>query len=178
MSVEPEHLSDVVARQIVLFRKRQDMTRDALAAACAKLGCPELTGPALANIETGRRGPEGQRRRDVTVDELVVLAAALGVPPLMLLFPVGDSRATALLPGRHEDTWAAARWFTGEDGSPGVDGEPARSTRMMLHLYRAYEAALTTGDKDAVAGTLGEMGRCRVWPPTSAVVTPASGKAA
>ena len=49
-----------------------------LAERCAALGMPELNRDVIANIESGRR-------RSVTVDEVFVLAAALGVSPGYLL---------------------------------------------------------------------------------------------
>lgn len=62
-----------------------------LSARCITLGKPHLSTATISNIETGRPAkddPERKRRRHVTVDELVVLAAALGVTPADLL-PVG-----------------------------------------------------------------------------------------
>ncbi|GGL55092.1 hypothetical protein GCM10014719_65490 [Planomonospora parontospora subsp. antibiotica] len=83
--------SDVIAEQIRKHRKRLGLTRENLAEECAKLGAPQLTFAALTNIETGRRDrATGRRRREVTVDELEVIAHALAVPMLLLVFPVGD----------------------------------------------------------------------------------------
>lgn len=67
----------------------------------------------LSKIETGRR--------DVSLDELVGLAAALGTPPIHLVFPLGHRRSVELFPGERIDTWDAARWFTGEDRPPRLD---------------------------------------------------------
>lgn len=131
----PETLSDVVARRIVLFRKRRDITRDQLAARCAELGYPELTGPALANIETGRRSKEGKRRRDVTVDELMVLARALHVPPSLLLFPVGDEATVSVVPGDETSPWLATKWLIGEAY---FEGEQDTWT-VPLFLFRAHD---------------------------------------
>jgi hypothetical protein len=44
-----------------------------------------LTPPALVNIESGRRRPDGSRRREISIDELVLIAAVLGVRLPMLL---------------------------------------------------------------------------------------------
>lgn len=78
-------VSDQVAERIVRLRKARSMTRDGLAAACAAVGRPDLTGPSLANIETGRRSLDGQRRREISVDELCVFAKALDVSIAQLL---------------------------------------------------------------------------------------------
>lgn len=72
-------LSDIAASAVVRRRQSCGLTRAQLAARCADLGHHTLTEPALANIETGRRGATGKRRREVTVDELATLAAALDV---------------------------------------------------------------------------------------------------
>ena len=56
-----------------------------LAARCAELGHPELTENVLENIESGRRSRDGRRRRAITVDELRVLADALGFSPVDVL---------------------------------------------------------------------------------------------
>lgn len=61
----------------------------------------------LANLECGRRPL-------VSVAEVRVLARALRVPPLLLMFPVGDEEITEVLPGIEVNTWDAAKWFTGE----------------------------------------------------------------
>lgn len=90
-------LSDVVAVKVRALRDREDMTRADLAERCARLGWPQLTAPAIGNLETGRRGGDGQRRREVTVDELVVLALAFGISPLELL--LGDEPEVEVTPG-------------------------------------------------------------------------------
>jgi hypothetical protein len=56
------------------------------------------------------------------VPELLILADVLGVPPLMLLFPVGWEQATEVLPGTVADPWHAAQWFMGYTGDPAVPG--------------------------------------------------------
>jgi transcriptional regulator with XRE-family HTH domain len=77
--------SDVIADQLRKHRARLGLTREQLAEECARLGADHLTFAALTNIETGRRDrTTGRRRREVTVDELEVLAHALAVPLLLL----------------------------------------------------------------------------------------------
>ncbi|WP_017577177.1 helix-turn-helix domain-containing protein [Nocardiopsis kunsanensis] len=118
--------SDIIADQIRKRRGQLGLNREQLAQECAKLGAPELTYAALTNIETGRRTKEGQRRRDVTVEELLVLAHVLATPPLLLLFPLGTEDEVLLPPnwrGRHPH--AAWKWAVGED-EPGFTGEDGR----------------------------------------------------
>lgn len=77
--------SDRVAEQIKVARLKRGWSAKDLAVACAELGAPEITAAVVANIETGRRGPDGARRRDVSVDELLIFAYVLAVPPASLL---------------------------------------------------------------------------------------------
>jgi transcriptional regulator with XRE-family HTH domain len=99
-------LVTAIAAEVRRHRVERGMSAQQLSDACAELGLP-IARAVLANLESGRRGT-------VSVPELFVLAKALGVPPLMLLFPVGRSEFMEVLPGREMDTWAAAKWFTGE----------------------------------------------------------------
>lgn len=56
------------------------------------MGAVKLTQSSLANIERGQR-PEAERRpREVTVDELMALSTALGVPVTGLLLPFSEER--------------------------------------------------------------------------------------
>ncbi len=78
--------SDRVAENVKRVRRARGWSAQRLAEECATLGAPELSAAVIANIETGRRDPAtGQRRRDITVDEWLVFAAALNVSPADLL---------------------------------------------------------------------------------------------
>jgi transcriptional regulator with XRE-family HTH domain len=70
--------SDRVAKRVRALRKEQDLTVAQLAARCGEAGMPQLTAQALYKLETRRAAPSGARR-PVTVDELFILARALGV---------------------------------------------------------------------------------------------------
>lgn len=107
-------LSEVAAQQINRLRRAAGLTREQLAAACQAAGGPEsLSASAIANIETGRPDATGRRRRDLTVEELVIFGRALGVPPLLLLFPFDRVREVEVLPGAVAPAWSAAAWFAG-----------------------------------------------------------------
>jgi transcriptional regulator with XRE-family HTH domain len=59
----------------------------------------------IANIESGRR-------ESVSVQEIAVLAAALDIPPTLLVFdPASDD--VELLPGRSESGIMASEWWSG-----------------------------------------------------------------
>jgi transcriptional regulator with XRE-family HTH domain len=122
-----ESVSDVVAERVREVRKRQGLTARALAERCAAAGTPGLTAQALSNIESGRRGADDRRRRDVTVDELFALAAALNVAPVHLLVPPkgptgkasDEERLYNVTPGKAVRREDVRRWVRGFDPLPG-----------------------------------------------------------
>jgi hypothetical protein len=83
--------SDVVAARVREVRGKRHLTVADVAGRCAALGAPDLTAQALYKLE--QRRPGKLRPRPVTVDELLVLAAALNVAPVHLLVPVDDPDA-------------------------------------------------------------------------------------
>lgn len=110
-----------------------------LADRCAELGYP-IPRATLDAFERGRRS-------SLPVHELAVIAAALDVPPALLLFPL-DSDAVEVLPGLHAEPTAAVRWFAGEGTRPGGEpslGSDAVETLELLRRLRALEEASTTG---------------------------------
>jgi transcriptional regulator with XRE-family HTH domain len=108
--------SDTIAEQVRRHRTHLGMTREQLAAECERLGATGLTYAALVSIETGRRKPDGSRRREVTVDELLVLGLALAVPPLLLALPLGSEQAVPTVPSRDPRApYTVWRWWTGEE---------------------------------------------------------------
>lgn len=86
----------------------------------------------LANLESGAR-------KNITVAEVSVLAKALGVPPLSLLYPIDEPQEVEVLPGVMKTSWEAWRWFA--DGlGPGLHN---RTTHPQAHEIR--EALLEYG---------------------------------
>lgn len=90
-------VSDDVADQVRALRRQAGMSREDLAAACRSCGLAGMTDHAITNIESGRR-IDGRRRREVTVDELVGLAAALGVHPAELLPQLAREQSAPMEP--------------------------------------------------------------------------------
>jgi transcriptional regulator with XRE-family HTH domain len=105
--------ADVGAR-IARFRREKGMTGQALADECAKLHVP-FDRAVISKLEKGNR-------QTLTIGDLLVLARALDVPPLLLLFPLGHADEVEVLPGVTDATWIAAKHFIGENGpeAPGV----------------------------------------------------------
>lgn len=102
-----------VGKRVAYFRARvtddrgRPLSIQALSDRCTKLGLA-LGRPALSKLENGMR-------QSVTVDEVIVLGKALGVPPVLLLFPLGREETVEVLPGEHAGTLDALTWFTGSD---------------------------------------------------------------
>lgn len=106
----PKRLTKVIAGQVQRTRAERKMSAQQLADATAALG-HAVPRSVIANLESGRRDV-------VSVAELLVLARALEVPPLLLVFPIGSASTVEVLPGVHAPTWPVARWFTGEGRFP------------------------------------------------------------
>lgn len=77
----------------------------------------------ISNIESGRRKADGKRRREVTVDELFLIAYVLGVPPIHLLVPAEESETPVeVAPNvRVDKPDLMLRWIRGDQTLPGVD---------------------------------------------------------
>jgi len=76
-----------------------------LADRTAELGHP-ISRTAISNLEV-------KRKHAVDVPELIVLARALGVPPLLLLYPALSAGEVEVLPGHRTSSWSAGQWFAG-----------------------------------------------------------------
>ena len=76
--------SDQAAERVRSARERLGLRRTDLAAMLAELGWPALTHTALGYLETGRRDERGIRRREISLDEVIVMAEALGTTPCEL----------------------------------------------------------------------------------------------
>lgn len=129
------------------------MTAAGFAQRCAQLGAEAITTNVVANIET--------RRREISVNELMVFALVLDVAPVHLLTPITDTagtnageaeavrtRALALTSSvQVEDPLLAARWIRGEQALPGGQDR----------LY--YETSLDTPQAGEADQTLSQYAR-------------------
>jgi transcriptional regulator with XRE-family HTH domain len=104
----PERLAHVIATEVRRYRKDRRLSAQQLSDRCAKLGM-EIPRSTLADLENGRRSK-------VTVAELLVLAAALDVPPVLLVAPLGRQPKSEILPGRELPTRDAVLWLSGVAG--------------------------------------------------------------
>lgn len=126
-----------MGKQIRRYRDQNGLTARELADRCEELG-HRVEYQVIANMETGRRS-------NVPVAEVFVLAAALGVPPAMLVMAIGDDEDVDVLPGRPSDAWNAYLWFTGLGADQLLSGDaPAQlhEVALLLNLYRRHDDAL------------------------------------
>jgi hypothetical protein len=77
----------------------------------AELGF-RVSPTVIAKLDSGHRGSV------LSVAELLVLAAALDIPPGMLLFPGYPSGKVDFLPGQTEASQLALEWFSGQRRMP------------------------------------------------------------
>jgi hypothetical protein len=95
-----------------------------LSARTAELGY-EIPATVISKLDSGHRGEV------LSVAELLVLAAALDIPPALLLFPefpgteIGKPKVK-LLPDRESTGYQAVRWLSGERALPASRVEQAR----------------------------------------------------
>lgn len=94
------------------------------------IGLP-IPRPVLSNLENGRR-------ESVSMAEVLVLAQALEIPPVLLVAPVGITETVEILPNGPRATWDAAKWITSEDKY--ADGWIQRPYTAMV-LWRRHEEA-------------------------------------
>lgn len=115
--------SDAVAGRIREARKRRGWTSSETAARCTARGY-RMSPAVLANIESGRPDLEGNRRRDITVDELLALAATLDVPPVALMgMPLdsGPSQIAITTTVTTDDPDELLLWIRGDKPLEGTD---------------------------------------------------------
>src|SRR3954471_1522869 len=98
----PAQVSENVRR----LRKDRGLSLSEVSARMTALGVG-LSLNGLSKVELGNR--------ELRLDELIALAAALDVAPVLLLFPLGRREKVELFPSIEAGTWAALKWFTGQD---------------------------------------------------------------
>ena len=96
-----------IGRRVAERRKDLKLSAEALAERCDALGMPSFTRQVVMRLEHSRR-------ENVSVSELSVLAAALEISPVLLIYPLGLAEVTEYLPGRRAEPFDAARWWSGE----------------------------------------------------------------
>ncbi len=143
-------------RRIVAAIKSARANRSAqwLADETERLGYP-ISRAAIANYESGRK-------KGLDVAELLVLAAALRIPPLTLLFPQLPDGPVEVLPGYETTSWDAATWFSGEASSPNPDHDPwptSKEFELLRAVRNRHSQLLATAQFLEFAQRLGRTPR-------------------
>ncbi|NEA67519.1 helix-turn-helix transcriptional regulator [Streptomyces sp. SID12488] len=118
-----------VAHEVRRHRQDQGLSAQQLSDRCAEIGMP-IQRSVLANLESGRR-------TTVTIAEVLILAAALNIPPVLLVFPLGHAESCEVLPGETFDVLKGIDWFSGNRAEP-VRGRPYANNA--IFLYRRHRA--------------------------------------
>jgi transcriptional regulator with XRE-family HTH domain len=148
----PADWTRVIGRAVKRAREARKLSGEALSQRCTALGYP-IARTVIANLENGRRP-------GANVHEVVILARALDVAPLDLIFPAAWMDQVPLLPDAEHDVLAAAQWFAGAGPFPreswtGSELGPYRAHDERLREYRfrvdaAANAERTNLDADVV----------------------------
>lgn len=109
-----------VGEEVKRLRQECGLSAVKLAERTELLGYP-MSRVLIAKIENGHRAG----RLDVA--ELLVLSAALNVPPVQLLYSDLANGKVEILPGAPSTCWEAVRWFCGESPLPAM---PSNSDRL------------------------------------------------
>jgi transcriptional regulator with XRE-family HTH domain len=116
--------SDAVAAQLREARKSRGWTGSEMADRCSRAGLP-ISKSVLANIESGRPGDDGRRRRDITVDELLALALVLDIAPIYLMGLPRDTEESVAVAVAPEvsisDPDQLLLWLRGDQPLPTTD---------------------------------------------------------
>lgn len=119
-----------VGTAVARRRARLGMTAVDLAERTRELGYP-ITRVAISKIENNARAGK------IDISEITVLAAALGVPPILLMYPDLPSGVVRALPAIEEvESYKALRWFIG-DSSLGEPHTP-EDGRQLVERIREY----------------------------------------
>jgi len=127
----PSGLSSRIGAAIRSAREAENVSAVKLAKRTSELGYP-IHRTAIANIEAGERA--------ITVQELVILAAALNTSPLALLLDTADE-TIQILPGSDMNVADVIGWFTGTTGAtpPGVTSKRPQRIELMMRLNEVDE---------------------------------------
>lgn len=101
-------VTTAIGREVARLRNKQGMSAESLGRRCSDLGYP-MARNSVMNLEHGRN-------KTIPVHEVVVIATALGVAPIDLLFP--PNQMTRYLPNDEIACFEAVERFTGRPAEP------------------------------------------------------------
>ncbi|MFD0053624.1 helix-turn-helix domain-containing protein [Streptomyces sp. NPDC127168] len=123
-----DHVMATVAGEVRRRRKELGWSAQDLADRCEEIGYP-VPRNVIANMESGRRAV-------LPLVEIMVLAKALRISPISLIYPVGYVDEVRQLPYEYpRSTWDALQWFVGNATAEGA-------TDYMLDHFLAHDLEL------------------------------------
>jgi transcriptional regulator with XRE-family HTH domain len=147
---EPIPASTVVAIRLRELRQLRNLNGKQFAARCAELGATGITSHVVTNVEIGRR--------EVTVDDLLLFALVLDVPPAELLTPAPERPLTVAVTAQMTvaDRTVLSRWICGGQALPASDEGLYTSyvASRMPAPARAVPSADAAAEWQAAAGRL------------------------
>src|SRR5262245_21538204 len=105
-NIEPRRPAQIVADRVAEARDSRGWSQARLARELQRLGY-DKSRSTLTKLEGGRY-------RNVSVDDLFALAAALGIAPTYLLTPLEDDSIVAVAPKVQLPAWAVRKWIRAE----------------------------------------------------------------
>jgi len=127
-----------VGNQIRHWRRRRKLTTQKLSDLTADAG-QRIPPSVLTNLE--------HRRRDyISVAELLLVAAALNVPPVLLVAPIGQTEQMEPLPSRDASPWRTRGWLMGALPlrTTGFDLAQWNDATTAIKLYDAHRLLIRT----------------------------------
>ena len=121
-----------IGARIRELRDVAGLSAQKLSTRCEELGFP-IPRSTIANIESGRK-------ESIPVHEVSVIAKALDVPPLAVLFPIDQPAQVHALPGQAMSAWAGWQWFSGQDKDLQDMAEANRAAGRIGVFLRAYQS--------------------------------------
>lgn len=119
----PKSLAAAQGRTIKHYRELVGLKHSELAERLTAVGVP-MQRTTLVNIEQGLR-------KSMSVPEMFALGYVLGVPPAMLMIPLGLESRVEPIEGQELDSWRAIEWVSGGLGF-GHEFRPENSSNRTL----------------------------------------------
>jgi transcriptional regulator with XRE-family HTH domain len=116
---------------------RSGRSAQELADRTAELGYP-ISRAQIANYESGRK-------KNLDVAELLIIAAALDVSPVVLLYPELPDGDVEVIPGRPTNSWAAYLWAAGMAPSFMDPSTSSRGDQLIDAVSRRWQMILRLG---------------------------------
>jgi transcriptional regulator with XRE-family HTH domain len=126
-------ITRLTAIRIRVWRERRGLSAQQLSDKSAELGY-RVPRSVIANLEN-------ERRHFIGLAEVLILAAALDVPPVLLITAVGEQDHIELLPGLETTAWRGRGWLLGARHLPYstfslADWDESRRAIVLYDIHR------------------------------------------